>query len=78
MSADAGLDDCSAYGLRKAICRRLAEAGCTPHEIMAITGRKTLKEVSRYTTTLDREHLARTAMAKIETATTSVKLKNGV
>ncbi|HEY8595644.1 MAG TPA: tyrosine-type recombinase/integrase [Devosiaceae bacterium] len=39
----------SAHGLRKAVCRRLAEAGCTPHEIMAISGHKTLSEVTRYT-----------------------------
>jgi hypothetical protein len=27
----------------------LAEVGCTAHEIMAITGHKTLKEVQRHT-----------------------------
>jgi integrase len=35
---EAGLADCSAHGLRKAAARRLAEAGCTMHEIAAITG----------------------------------------
>jgi len=34
----AGLSHCSAHGLRKAAARRLAEAGCTAHEIGAITG----------------------------------------
>src|SRR5262245_40005924 len=34
----AGLPNCSAHGLRKAAARRLAEAGCTAHEIGAITG----------------------------------------
>jgi integrase len=34
----AGLKHCSAHGLRKAAARRLAEAGCTEHEIAAITG----------------------------------------
>src|SRR5262249_32648449 len=34
----AGLEHCSAHGLRKAAARRLAEAGCTAHEIAAITG----------------------------------------
>jgi integrase len=34
----AGLPHCSAHGLRKAAARRLAEAGCTAHEIGAITG----------------------------------------
>ncbi|TMV60316.1 hypothetical protein FGG78_35555 [Thioclava sp. BHET1] len=31
-------DGLSAHGLRKATCRRLAEVGCTPHQIMAISG----------------------------------------
>jgi integrase len=34
---DAGCPEgCTAHGLRKAGSRRLAEAGCTPHQIMAI------------------------------------------
>jgi len=45
----AGLPDrCVSHGLRKAAARRLAEAGCTPHEIMTVTGHKTLSEVQRY------------------------------
>jgi integrase len=35
---------CSAHGLRKAACRRLAEAGCSANEIAAISGHATLKE----------------------------------
>ena len=46
---DAGLPHCSAHGLRKAAARRLAEAGCTEHEIAAITGHASLREVARYT-----------------------------
>ena len=47
---EAGLDDrCSLHGLRKVCARRLAEAGATPHEIAAVTGHTTLKEVERYT-----------------------------
>jgi integrase len=46
----AGLSpDCTFHGLRKAACRRLAEAGCTVHEIAAISGHASLKEVERYT-----------------------------
>jgi integrase len=37
----------SLHGLRKAAARRLAEAGCSVHEIGAITGHKTLSEVER-------------------------------
>src|SRR5262245_1963841 len=40
----AGLPHCSAHGLRKAAARRLAEAGCTAHEIGAITGHASLTE----------------------------------
>ena len=39
----AGLRGCSAHGLRKAAARRLAEAGCSTHEIAAITGHASLK-----------------------------------
>jgi len=60
---EAGLPEkLSPHGLRKAICRRLAEAGCTSHEIMAISGHKTLAEVDRYTKAANREKLAQSAM----------------
>ena len=58
-------DGCSPHGLRKAASRRLAEAGCSAHQIMAITGHKSLKEVIVYTAAANQEHLARTAMATI-------------
>lgn len=65
--------NCAAHGLRKAASRRLAEAGCTAHQIMAITGHKTLREVTRYTEAVDRSGLARAAMAKLGKRTTNVK-----
>jgi integrase/recombinase XerD len=37
------------HRLSKATATALAEAGATPHEIMAITGHQTLEEVERYT-----------------------------
>jgi hypothetical protein len=40
---EARLPHCSAHGLRKAAARRLAEAGCSQHEIAAITGHSALK-----------------------------------
>jgi integrase len=64
---------CSAHGLRKAAARRLAEAGCTVHEIMSITGHKTLREVTRYTETVDRRAMAQGAMEKLRKRTSSVK-----
>jgi integrase len=58
----------SPHGLRKAMCRRLAEAGCTPHAIMAISGHKSLAEVTRYTEAASRLRLARDAMRTITVA----------
>lgn len=55
----------SAHGLRKAACRRLAEAGCTNHEIAAISGHATLAEVQRYTKAADQKRMASTAMSKV-------------
>jgi integrase len=54
----------SAHGLRKAAARRLAEAGCTEHEIAAITGHAHLREISRYTKAADQKRLAVAAMEK--------------
>ena len=56
---------CVFHGLRKAACTRLADAGCTAHEIAAISGHKTLKEVERYTKGADQARLARAAMERI-------------
>jgi integrase len=63
----AGLPHCSAHGLRKAAARRLAEAGCTAHEIGAITGHASLTELMRYTKAVDQRRLAEAAMAKTRT-----------
>jgi integrase len=58
----------SPHGLRKACCRRLAEAGCSPHEIMSVSGHVTLKEVERYTRAANRARLANSAIAALQTA----------
>ena len=55
---------CKVHGLRKAACRRLAEAGCSANEVMAISGHATMKELVRYTAAADQARLARNAMAK--------------
>lgn len=63
MVREAGLPNgLSPHGLRKATCRRLAEAGCTPHQIMAISGHKSLAEVTRYTVAAGRKDLAAQAI----------------
>jgi integrase len=54
----AGLPECTPHGLRKAIARRLAEAGATAAQIMAWTGHKTLSEVQRYIAAANREGMA--------------------
>jgi integrase len=61
----AGCPNVSAHGLRKATARRLAEIGCTAHQIAAITGHASLSEVQRYTKAADRKRMAREAMAKL-------------
>jgi len=58
----------SPHGLRKASCRRLAEAGCSPHEIMSVSGHETLKEVERYTKAANRARLADSAIAALQSA----------
>jgi integrase len=44
---EAGLLRCSFHGLRKAAATRLADVGCDPIEIAAITGHASLREVQR-------------------------------
>ncbi len=63
--------DCQPHGLRKAAGRRLAEAGCSAHEIMAVLGHKTLSEAERYTRDADQAQLATAAVAKLEGRSTN-------
>jgi integrase len=66
---EAGLPkQCSAHGLRKAACRRLAEAGCSAPEIMSISGHSSLREVQRYCVAADQARMAKSAMASVTTA----------
>ena len=63
----AGLPErCVMHGLRKAAARRLAEAGCSTHQIKAITGHKTLKQVEGYTAKAAQRGLARQAIDRLE------------
>jgi integrase len=55
---------CRMHGLKKGGMRRLAEHGNTTHELMAISGHRTLSEVQRYTDEADRKRLATSGMAK--------------
>jgi hypothetical protein len=62
---------CTFRGLRKGEARRLAEHGCTPHEIAPIAGHATLKEIERYTKDTKRKLPAISAMEKVKQATSS-------
>jgi integrase len=59
----------AAHGLRKAAATRLADAGCTDHQIMAWGGWETLKEVQRYTKAANRKRLAQSVLQKLESRT---------
>jgi integrase len=57
--------DCKPHGLRKAGLTRFAEHKATTHEIRAISGHKSLREVERYTQDADQASLARSAMSRL-------------
>jgi integrase len=58
---EAGLPQCSAHGLRKCGATRLADAGCSLHRIMAVTGHRSMSSVAPYTKRADQARLAREA-----------------
>lgn len=64
------------HGLRKLAATSLAEAGCTPHEIAAITGHRTLAMVELYTRSVDQERLAGAAIVRLGAYKSGSK-KNG-
>lgn len=53
------------HGLRKSAAARLAEAGCTTHEIMSVTGHRSMRQVEHYTRQAERARSAREAMRKV-------------
>lgn len=53
------------HGLRKLALVRLAMAGCTPHELMSISGHATLAMVDHYTKGVRQVHLAEQAMNRL-------------
>ena len=62
----AGVPHCAPHGLRKLIATRLAEAGATPHQIAAVTGHASLKEVERYTRAASQKPLSDQAMSLLD------------
>jgi integrase len=69
-----GVDGYAIRGLRKNAAVALANAGCTPFEIAAITGHQTLGMVTHYAKRRDQRLQGRSAIDKWER---SGKLKNG-
>ena len=57
----AGLEHCSAHGLRKAAAATAAENGATTAELMSIFGWLTIREAERYTKAAERKRLAASA-----------------
>lgn len=58
-------NELNVHGLRKLAATRLAEAGCSMHEIAAITGHRTLGMVQLYTRSADQERLAGAAIVRL-------------
>jgi integrase len=54
----------SAHGLRKATCRRLAEAGVSANVIASISGHTSLREVQRYTKAAEQKRMAKAGMER--------------
>jgi integrase len=53
------------HGCRKYAAAMLAAAGCTPHEIMSITGHSTLAMVELYTKSVEQQRLSNSAAGKL-------------
>jgi integrase len=68
-TAQIGHKEYTAHGLRKNAAKALAEADCTIHQIMAITGHKTLKLAMHYSKGAAQKRLAQEAIDKLESAT---------
>lgn len=62
---EAGLPHCSIHGLRKALSRRVAEAGSTDAEGMAVTGHKKAATFAHYRAAANRKTLADAAMSNL-------------
>jgi integrase len=59
---EAGLNHCSAHGLRKAGATIAADNGATAHQLMSIFGWETLRQAGTYTKNANRTRLASEAM----------------
>lgn len=60
------------HGLRKAVGRRLAEGGCSPHQIMAVLGHRNIASATPYTKAYDRMKAAEGATDAMSPKPTNV------
>ncbi len=65
---EAGLPQCTAHGLRKAMARRLAESGESQQSIKSVGGWKADAEVTTYTAGADQKRLASAAIGRLSNA----------
>ena len=63
-----GLTGCTLHGLRVTRAVHLAEAGCSIHEIAAVTGHRSLRMVQHYTRDANQPNLAQHALTKVAKA----------
>lgn len=61
----AGLPNCSSHGLRKAICRRIAEIEGDVTKVMAVSGHHDLKEAQKYIDKFNRKAKADSAIESL-------------
>jgi len=62
------LDGLVFHGLRKTAAAKLAECGCTPHEIASITGHASLRMIEHYTAEAQQAVRAKAAILKLQNA----------
>lgn len=73
-AGEAGLPDrCRAHGLRRALGRRMTEAGVNQWEVAAVLGDRDMGTIAAYTRDRDHAQLAAAAVTKLKTRTASVK-----
>lgn len=60
-----GMAGCTIHGFRKTAAAKLAEAGCSTKQIMAITGHASLTEIERYTREAEQRGMAESAMLMV-------------
>jgi integrase len=73
----AGLDvGLTPHGLRKAMCVRLAEAGCSASQIMSISGHRNIREVETYVAAANQKKLASDAMTLLEIGNSNQTVAN--